>query len=150
MTRRMWILLAMGFAAALTAPEVLTQGKGHDKKKEKDKDDQGEDHDRDHRGYYRDEDREKIRHWYGEHEREGLPPGLAKRDQLPPGLERQLVERGELPPGLRKKIHPCPPELVRVLPPPPPDCENVVIGGHFVLLNVRTNVVQAVFHLEIP
>ena len=26
-----------------------------------------------------------------------LPPGLAKRDRLPPGLERQLVVRGFLP-----------------------------------------------------
>src|SRR4026207_2323497 len=29
-----------------------------------------------------------------------LPPGLAKRQPLPPGLRSQLRERGELPPGL--------------------------------------------------
>jgi len=68
---------------------------------------------------------------------------------LPPGLEKQLEERGTLPPGLQKKIQPCPPELVRRLPPPPPDCANVVIGGHIVLLNRRTNVIQAVFHIDI-
>src|SRR5687767_10946725 len=31
-----------------------------------------------------------------------LPPGLAKRESLPPGLRAQLRERGELPPGLQK------------------------------------------------
>ena len=32
-----------------------------------------------------------------------LPPGLAKRDSLPPGLQKQLTERGTLPPGLAKR-----------------------------------------------
>lgn len=36
----------------------------------------------------------------------GLPPGLAKRDRLPPGLEKQLVQFGELPPGLEKRLLP--------------------------------------------
>lgn len=33
----------------------------------------------------------------------GLPPGLAKRDQLPPGLQMQLEKNGTLPPGLAKR-----------------------------------------------
>jgi hypothetical protein len=78
-----------------------------------------------------------------------LPPGLAKRDQLPPGLGKQLVRRGTLPPGLQKKIQPCPPDLERRLPPPPPDCGHVVIGGHIVLMNRRINVVLDIFHLEL-
>ena len=51
--------------------------------------------------------------------REGLPPGLAKRNSLPPGLARQLRERGRLPPGLQKRLTPLPPTLVRRLPPAP-------------------------------
>ncbi len=86
--------------------------------------------------------------WYREHY-EHLPPGLAKRDRLPPGLERQLVVRGTLPPGLQKKIVHCPQDLERRLPPPPPECEHVVIGGHIVLLNRRTFLIVDVFHLEI-
>jgi hypothetical protein len=39
--------------------------------------------------------------------------------------------------------------LQRRLPPPPPDCVNVLIGGHVVLLNHRTNVVVDVFHFEV-
>jgi hypothetical protein len=37
----------------------------------------------------------------------GLPPGLAKRSQLPPGLQRHLWKHGSLPPGLQKKIGPA-------------------------------------------
>lgn len=33
----------------------------------------------------------------------GLPPGLAKRDRLPPGLQKQLERNGHLPPGLEKR-----------------------------------------------
>jgi len=44
-------------------------------------------HDRDDdddRGHYRDHDRD-LHDWYREHYN-NLPPGLAKRDRLPPGL----------------------------------------------------------------
>lgn len=30
-----------------------------------------------------------------------LPPGLAEKDRLPPGLHKQLVRRGRRPPGLQ-------------------------------------------------
>jgi len=135
-------LLAVAVCAfAWTGGFALAQGRGQDKEKHGDRDD--------HKDYsYNDHDREVFRTWYANHE-DHLPPGLAKRDQLPPGLERQLVERGTLPPGLRKKIQPAPVELVRELPPPPPDCEHVVIGGHLVLLNRKTSMVLAVFHFEI-
>jgi hypothetical protein len=69
---------------------------------------------------------------------------LAKRDRLPPGLERQLVVRGTLPPGLQKKMQPCPPDLERMLPTPPPNYAHVVIGGNLVLLN-RANFQSQMF-----
>lgn len=147
MSNRWWITLSIACTLAVSGTPVLAQGHGHDK--DKDKEEHGRGHDKDSHDYYREADRDAIRHWYGEHEREGLPPGLAKKDQLSPGLEKQLAARGQLPPGLQKKIQPCPPELVRRLPPPPPDCVNVVIGGHFVLLNRKTNLVIDIFHLEI-
>jgi len=96
---------------------------------------------------YADYDREVLHNWYSER-RGNLPPGLAMRDELPPGLARQLVTRGTLPPGLRKKIQPCPVELVRRLPPPPPDYRHVLIGGRIVLLNRRTYMILDVFHFE--
>lgn len=112
------------------------KGKGHNKHGD---DDQGE--------YYKDHDREQARGWYNENE-SNLPPGLAKKDRLPPGLEKQLARNGTLPPGLQKRIQPCPPELVRVLPPPPPDCAHVLVAGHIVLLNRKTNVVLDILHFD--
>jgi hypothetical protein len=104
-------------------------------------------HDRDDdRGHYRDHDRD-LHDWYRAHYN-NLPPGLAKRDRLPPGLERQLVVRGTLPPGLRREMHPCPPEVVSYLPPPPPGYMHTVIGGHIVLVNRQTFFVLDVFHFE--
>jgi len=115
-------------------------GKGHDK--------HHDDDDRDDRDAYRYDDHEQaIRGWYSETENH-LPPGLAKKDRLPPGLEKQLVRNGALPPGLQKRIYPCPQNLERRLPPPPPDCAHVLISGHMVLLNRKTNLVVDVFHFE--
>jgi len=136
------VALALVFAAyGLAAPgQGNGKAKGHDKHDKKDK--KNEDR------FYRDHEQQEIRGWY-DTRRNDLPPGLAKRDRLPPGLEKQLVRRGTLPPGLQKKIQPCPEELRRRLPPPPPDCDNVLIGGHVVLLNRRTQLVVDIFHFEI-
>ena len=127
----------------LTGSFALAQGHGHGKGHEKhgDDNDQGE-------HFYKDHDREAMREWYDGHQ-SNLPPGLAKRDQLPPGLEKQLARRGTLPPGLQKRLQPCPEELERRLPPPPPDCAHVLIGGHIVLLNRKTNIVVDIFHFEV-
>jgi hypothetical protein len=73
-----------------------------------------------------------------------LPPGLAKKDRLPPGLERHSEPRGTLPPGSRARIYAVPVDLERELPPPPPNSEDVFIGGHVVLLNRSTFVVVEV------
>src|SRR5260370_40348646 len=121
---------------------AFAQGKGHGKGHDKHGDDDGRD-----AQFYKDHDREVIRGWYGEHQ-DNLPPGLAKKDRLPPGLEKQLARRGTLPPGLQKRLQPCPEELERQLPPPPPDCAHVVIGGPLRPLNRRTNVVVDIFHFE--
>jgi Ni/Co efflux regulator RcnB len=138
----------LSFALSSTVAVAQGHGHGHDKH-DRDDDDRnhgrghGHDHDR-----YDDHDRDQIRGWYRAHHGD-LPPGLAKRDRLPPGLERQLVVRGTLPPGLRKKMYPCPTELVRVLPPPPPNYEHVVIGGSIVLVNRVNFQIADVFHLDV-
>jgi hypothetical protein len=140
-----WICIAVFGTVLGTANFAVAQdhGNGHGKGHEK-----HEDEDDEHDSYYKHHDRDAIRGWYSENETH-LPPGLAKRDQLPPGLEKQLVRRGTLPPGLQKRIQPCPEELERRLPPPPPDCRHVVIGGHVALINVHTFFVVDLFHLEI-
>jgi hypothetical protein len=89
-------------------------------------------------------ERDVLRGWYNEHQN-NLPPGLAKRDRLPPGLESQLRERGTLPPGLQKKIVPLPVDLARRMPPPPSGCSRVIIGGNIVLMDTKTFYVHAIF-----
>lgn len=161
MQRREWLcLFGTGLAALATGVALAdNHGKGHGH----DDGDEGHGHGNGHgnghgqghnKGYdkqyenhqyrYSDRDRGEIREWYRTHQN-NLPPGLAKRDSLPPGLERQLEARGTLPPGLEKKMYRCPSDLERRLPPPPPDCEHVFIGGHVVLLNRKTSAVLDVF-----
>jgi len=142
---------------ALSASIAVAQGHGHDKHA---RDDHDRWHDRDERhghearehghghgrGHYKDRDRD-IHGWYRAHYRQ-LPPGLAKRDRLPPGLERQLIVNGTLPPGLRSRMQPCPQELEVMLPPPDPGYRHVFIGGNLVLVNRVSFQVADVFHFD--
>jgi hypothetical protein len=149
---RWFFVCAVAFALATSSVSFAQghgNGNGHNKHdRDDDDDDHGRHGDRDRdRHDYNDHDRDAVRDWYRYH-RDNLPPGLAKRDRLPPGLERQLEARGTLPPGLRKKIYYVPQDLAERLPPPPPDCRHAFIGGHVVLVNVRTFNVLAVVHLD--
>jgi len=63
-----------------------------------------------------------IREWVRAQPVAQLPPGLAKRGGLPPGLAKQLRKNGTLPPGLEKRITAFPPELSRRLGPLPAGC----------------------------
>ena len=80
----------------------------------------------------------------------GLPPGLAKRNRLPPGLEKQLRERGTLPPGLQKKLAPVPVALEQRLRVLPTGYRRVVIGGNIILLDERTAFIYDVIRNVIP
>lgn len=87
-----------------------------------------------------DRDRQLIREYYGyKPKQKQLPPGLAKKGKLPPGIQKQLVKRGQLPPGL--EYQPLPRELDRRLSRLPDGYARVVIGGSFVLFNERTRVI---------
>lgn len=69
--------------------------------------------------------------------KKGLPPGLAKKDQLPPGLEKQLQKNGTLPPGLAKRG--LPDDLESQLPAPPEGYERQVVeDAAVVLINKAT------------
>ena len=143
MRSRWWICFGMALILLVTgaglADDEHGHGHGHGKGK-------GHGHGDDDRGrqFYSDHDRDEMRGWYRD-QGERLPPGLAKRDRLPPGLERQLRVRGTLPPGLRKKMMPCPVELERRLPPPPPGYGHFAVGGHIVLVNRSTYMVMDIF-----
>ena len=68
-----------------------------------------------------------------------MPPGLAKRDRLPPGLQKQLEKNGTLPPGLAKRDLPA--ELESQLPPAQDGTERVIAGNDVVLIHQATGVV---------
>ncbi len=74
--------------------------------------------------------------------RSGLPPGLAKKDRLPPGLERQLQRNGTLPPGLQKRVQPLPGVCTARLPRLPRDWARVVLSGRIILLDPGQRIVD--------
>lgn len=93
-----WFFVSVMGSLIFAAGPVLAQdhdnghGKGHEKHEAKWEDDDG---------YRYSRHQEAIHDWYRESEHH-LPPGLAKKDRLPPGLEKQLVTRGTLPPRTAK------------------------------------------------
>jgi hypothetical protein len=74
---------------AVLAAQGNGKAKGHDKQKnDADEDGYGKGKGKGHnKHYYQDDDRQVARGWYSEHEGH-LPPGLAEKDRLPPGLQR--------------------------------------------------------------
>ncbi len=77
--------------------------------------------------------------------RANLPPGLAKRDRLPPGLERQLQRNGTLPPGLQKRIEPFPQDLTRRLPPLPGGASRAFLGNRAMILDQSLRILDMYF-----
>lgn len=90
-----------------------------------------------------------VKTWFRDN-RSGLPPGLAKRETLPPGLEKQLRQKGTLPPGLQKKIQPLPVALERQLRVLPTGYRRVVIAGNVILMNEKTALIYDVIREVIP
>lgn len=116
--------------------------KGHDHHRHDADDDDDDDDDngggrrrgRDDDYVFTDNDREILRGCVADGG-EGLPPGLAKRDRLPPGLEKQLQRNGTLPPGLQKRVRPLPESCEVRLPRLPHQWERVILGGQIILLD---------------
>lgn len=84
---------------------------------------------------FSDRDRAEIRRYFAKQ----LPPGLAKRDDLPPGLKKQLVKRGSLPPGLSGQR--LPEDLERRLSRLPEGYVRLRIATDVVLLDRNTRVI---------
>ena len=68
-----------------------------------------------------------------------MPPGLAQRDQLPPGLARHLEKYGTLPPGLEKRR--LPGDLESLLPRARPGIERVIVDDDVFLIQKATGLV---------
>jgi hypothetical protein len=72
----------------------------------------------------------------------GLPPGLAKRESLPPGLQKQLQRNGKLPPGLQKKVQALPSQCSINLPRLPGGWERVVLGDRVIVLDPAKRIID--------
>ncbi len=68
-----------------------------------------------------------------------MPPGLAKRQTLPPGLAMQIQRNGVLPPGLAKRN--LPPGLASRLPALPPGQQRLIVGNDVVLVERTTGLI---------
>ena len=68
-----------------------------------------------------------------------IPPGLAKKQELPPGLQKHIVKHGELPPGLQGRRLPL--DLEGGLSRLPTVYIRLRVGGDIVLMNEKTRVV---------
>ncbi len=77
----------------------------------------------------------------------GLPPGLAKKDRLPPGLERQVQRNGTLPPGLQKRVQPLPGVCSARLPRLPVDWVRVILGRRVLILDPAQRITD-LFNLD--
>ena len=99
---------------------------------------------------FTEKERRIVREYYrGGHA--DLPPGLAKRKSLPPGLKKQLRKTGHLPPGLEKRRMPS--DLVRRLPRYDGPFERTIIGNDLILLDPKTglilDVMQEIFDVPV-
>ena len=134
MTRRTFYLLPLWTGA------LVAQGKKKDKEKRGDGDAANVAVD-----IFIGNDKRIIRDWIRDEPRSSLPPGLARRESLPPGLQKQLARKGKLPPGLEKRLTPFPADLNRRLPPLREGLERVFVHGRAMIWNRNTQVILDVF-----
>ena len=82
-------------------------------------------------------DRQEIERYFVQYQND-LPPGLAKREALPPGLQDALVCNGELPPGLEGEIQPLPRQLEVRLTALDVSLKRGYIDGRVITWNKKT------------
>ena len=96
-----------------------------------------------------DSDRRKIRHYYKNRDKKtkALPPGLAKKHELHPGLRNHIRKYRDLPPGIQGKRLPV--DLRRTLQPIPEGNVRIRVGGDILLMNERTRyVLDVIFDVD--
>jgi Ni/Co efflux regulator RcnB len=139
------LLAAICFNTSALAEKPSWAGGGKQGEKGKHSEERHEDSYRPDGGSYRfnDDSRQLIGSYYGEQARAGkCPPGLAKKNNgcLPPGQAKKWAKGRPLPPDLR--YNDLPYELLRRLPPPPPQHRYVQVAGDVLLIAVGTSMVM--------
>lgn len=101
-----------------SAAEQAHQGKGGPKKRGGKKFDGNE--------------RDEIVHYFESHPSayQQLPPGLAKKNKIPPGWQKKLAVGERIPDDIWAYRVPLPHDILVKLPPPPPGVIHVRIQDH--------------------
>lgn len=142
-----FMIMMTAACALLAAPAAFAKGKGHSAaaQQREYREDRADDARTDAivNRVFSNVERSIIADYFGEQwkiaERTGdLPPGLAKRDSLPPGLQKQLARNGRLPPGLEK--HALPNDLLSRLGAAPKGTQRYIVGSDVILVDLATNV----------
>ena len=84
-------------------------------------------------------DDRRIINGYYEGRRANLPPGLAKKQELPPGLRKKIARKGHLPPGLEGDRLPA--DLEKRLSRIPEGHLRVRVGADIVLMNGKSRLI---------
>lgn len=71
--------------------------------------------------------------------KKGLPPGLAKKGKLPPGIAKQLARNNHLPPGL--EYRPLPHDLIVQMPPLQPGYIYRIVDDRVLLIRAASNLI---------
>jgi len=125
-------------------PDKAEKAEGKEKSKEVKEREEAEEQEREReagkgRAFGKEHER-TVREWFGDNANlQGLPPGLAKREELPPGLQRHLERNGTLPPGLQKRLQPLPQSLEAKLPKTIEGVKRGIVNGNVVLIEERTS-----------
>jgi hypothetical protein len=143
-----WVTLSLALLLGLSSPAVGA-AKGEKVSSKKTTGDKIREVLPESQAVFSEQERVLIKGWFRDN-LDGLPPGLAKRETLPPGLEKQLQERGTLPPGLQKKIQPLPVKLERQLRRLPTGYRRVVVAGNVILMNEKTAMIYDIVRSVIP
>ena len=75
----------------------------------------------------------------GKKKHKGLPPGLAKKGTLPPGIAKQLARNGHLPPGLEYRS--LPHDLIVELPTLQRGYNYVIVDDRVMLIKAASNII---------
>ena len=71
--------------------------------------------------------------------KKGLPPGLAEKGKLPPGIAKQLARNNQLPPGL--EYRPLPHDLIVQMPPLQPGYIYRIVDNRVLLIRAASNLI---------
>lgn len=86
-------------------------------------------------------ERSEIRGYFDSHpgERDALPPGLAKKNKIPPGWQKKLARGQRIPDDVWVHHVPLPHDILIKLPPPPPGVVIVRVNDRILRVVEKTH-----------